>query len=72
MVVAFIICLVLAGLDDINDPNKSWPLYIGAFGVLLLVLCNIYQFIVGIFWILVVTAVVIPAAAIVLLRICRK
>ena len=59
MVVAFTVCLVLTALDDINDPNKSWPLYIGAFGVLLLVLCNIYQFIVGIFWILVVTAVVI-------------
>ena len=59
MAFVFTTCLVLAGLDDINDPNKSWPLYIGAFGVLLLVLCNIYQFIVGIFWILVVTAVVI-------------
>ena len=59
MVVAFTVCLVLTALDDINDPNKSWPLYIGALAVLVLVLCNIYQFIVGIFWILVVTAVVI-------------
>ena len=65
MVVAFTVCLVLTALDDINDPNKSWPLYIGAFGVVLLVLCNIYEFIVGIFGILVVIAVVIVVSFII-------
>ena len=65
MAVTFTFCLVIAGLNDINDLNKSWPLYIGAFGVVLLVLCNIYQFIVGIFWILVFTAVVIVASLII-------